>query len=108
MAKLTKEEYMKLIKNVKKKDFGLNERTQNIKIQEIKTQEMKEHMQMREKEMNVKEQDLYIQQLKLKKEQELKLRWANLKEIVYMADNDPTLNDALTKLEMLYALKKEN
>jgi hypothetical protein len=43
-----------------------------------------------------------------KKEQELKLRWANLKEIVYMADSDPTLNDALTKLEMLYALKKEN
>jgi hypothetical protein len=43
-----------------------------------------------------------------KKEQELKLRWANLKEIVYMADTDPTLNDALTKLEMLYALKKEN
>jgi hypothetical protein len=42
------------------------------------------------------------------KEQELKLRWANLKEAVYMADSDPTLNDALTKLEMLYALKKEN
>ena len=43
-----------------------------------------------------------------KKEQELKLRWANLKEAVFMADTDPTLNDALTKLEMLYALKKEN
>ena len=43
-----------------------------------------------------------------KKEQELKLRWVNLKEIVYMADSDPTLNDALTKLEILYALKKEN
>jgi hypothetical protein len=43
-----------------------------------------------------------------KKEQELKLRWANLKDIVFLADTDPTLNDALTKLEMLYALKKEN
>ena len=43
-----------------------------------------------------------------KREQEIKLRWANLKEVVYMADTDPTLNDALTKLEMLYALKKEN
>jgi hypothetical protein len=43
-----------------------------------------------------------------KREQELKLRWANLKEAVYMADVDPTINDALTKLEMLYALKKEN
>ena len=43
-----------------------------------------------------------------KKEQELKLRWANLKEAVFMADTDTTLNDALTKLEMLYALKKEN
>ena len=43
-----------------------------------------------------------------KKEQELKLRWANLKEAVYMADTDTTLNDAITKVEMLYALKKEN
>ena len=43
-----------------------------------------------------------------KKEQELKLRWANLKDIVFLADTDPTLNDALTKLEMLYVLKKEN
>lgn len=43
-----------------------------------------------------------------KKQQELRLRWANLKEIVFLADTDPTLNDALTKLEMLYALKKEN
>jgi len=43
-----------------------------------------------------------------KREQEIKLRWANLKEAVYMAEVDPTINDALTKLEMLYALKKEN
>ena len=43
-----------------------------------------------------------------KKEQELHVRWVNLKEIVFLADTDLTLNDALTKLEMLYALKKEN
>jgi hypothetical protein len=42
-----------------------------------------------------------------KKEQEIKLRWANLKEAVYMADSNPTLNDAISKVEMLYALKKE-
>jgi len=34
-------------------------------------------------------------------------RWYKLKEIVHMAQTDPTLNDALSKLEMLYALKKE-
>jgi len=43
-----------------------------------------------------------------KKEQELNARWANLKEPVFMADSDPTLNDAISKVEMLYALKKEN
>lgn len=44
-----------------------------------------------------------------KKEQELSERWVKLKEAVFMADSDPTINDALTKLEMLYALKrKEN
>jgi hypothetical protein len=41
-----------------------------------------------------------------KKEQELSARWMKLKEAVYMADSDTTLNDALKKLEMLYALKK--
>ena len=44
-----------------------------------------------------------------KKEQEIKLRWANLKEAVYMADSNPTLNDAISKVETLYVLlKKEN
>lgn len=33
-------------------------------------------------------------------------RWVKLKPAVYMADSDPTINDALTKLEMLYAIKK--
>lgn len=42
-----------------------------------------------------------------KKEQELNRRWANLKEAVFMADDDPTINDALEKLEMVYALKKK-
>ena len=41
------------------------------------------------------------------KEQELNVRWASLKEAVYMADSDPTLNDAISKVEMLYALKKK-
>lgn len=40
------------------------------------------------------------------KEQELYHRWERLKPAVYMADNDPTLNDAISKVEMLYALKK--
>lgn len=43
----------------------------------------------------------------MKKEAEITRRWANLKEAVAMADTDPTLNDALTKLEMLYALKRK-
>jgi len=42
-----------------------------------------------------------------KREQEISQRWINLKEAVFMADSDPTLNDALSKLEMLYALKKK-
>lgn len=41
------------------------------------------------------------------KEQELYHRWERLKPAVYLADTDPTLNDALEKLEMLYALKKK-
>lgn len=42
-----------------------------------------------------------------KKEQELSARWFKLKEAVFMADSDPTLNDAISTVEMLYALKKE-
>ena len=42
-----------------------------------------------------------------KKQAEQTRRWANLKEAVIMADDDPTLNDALEKLELLYALKKK-
>lgn len=34
-------------------------------------------------------------------------RWMNLKDIVTMAENDPMLNDLLSKLEMLYILKKK-
>lgn len=40
------------------------------------------------------------------KEQDLQLRWINLKPAVYMANDDPTLDDAIKKVEMLYALKK--
>ena len=42
-----------------------------------------------------------------KKEAELTRRWANLKEAVFMSDDDPTIKDALEKLEMVYALKKK-
>jgi hypothetical protein len=33
-------------------------------------------------------------------------RWQQLKKIVELAESDITLNDQLSKLEMLYALKK--
>lgn len=41
-----------------------------------------------------------------KKEQELNLRWVNLKEAVFMADTDPALNDLIEKVEIYYRLKK--
>lgn len=41
------------------------------------------------------------------KEQELSVRWVNLKPAVFMADSDPTLDDAIKKVEMLYLLKKD-
>lgn len=41
-----------------------------------------------------------------KREQEISERWMKLKGAVFMADNDSTLNDAISKVEMLYALKK--
>lgn len=41
------------------------------------------------------------------KDKQLFERWARLKPVVYMADSDNTLKDALEKLEMLYALKKK-
>lgn len=41
-----------------------------------------------------------------KKEGELSARWFKLKEAVFMADSDPTLNDAISKVEMLYELKR--
>lgn len=40
------------------------------------------------------------------KEQELNVRWANLKEAVYMADTDPAMNDLIEKVEIYYRLKK--
>lgn len=42
-----------------------------------------------------------------KREQEINQRWVNLREAVWLADSDPTLNDAIMKVEILYALKKE-
>lgn len=41
------------------------------------------------------------------KEQDLQVRWVNLKAAVFMADSDPTLDDAIKKVEMLYLLKKD-
>ena len=43
----------------------------------------------------------------VKKEAKLTKRWVNLKEAVFLADSDPTINDALEKLEIVYALKKK-
>lgn len=43
-----------------------------------------------------------------KHEQEITKRWMDLKGAVFMADNDSTLNDAISKVEMLYALKRNN
>ena len=40
------------------------------------------------------------------KEQELNVRWANLKEAVFMAKDDPALNDLIEKVEIYYRLKK--
>lgn len=40
------------------------------------------------------------------KEQELNVRWANLKEAVFMADTDPAMNDLIEKVEIYYRLKK--
>jgi hypothetical protein len=43
-----------------------------------------------------------------KKEQQLTERWVNLREAVWMADSDTTMNDAIMKVELLYVLKKDN
>ena len=40
------------------------------------------------------------------KEQELNVRWVNLKEAVYMADTDSAMNDLIEKVEIYYHLKK--
>ena len=40
------------------------------------------------------------------KEQELNVRWVNLKEAVVMADSDPAMNDLIEKVEIYYRLKK--
>lgn len=49
---------------------------------------------------------LFYEDPVFKKERELNERWIKLKEVVFMASNDATLNDALNTLEILYALKK--
>lgn len=43
----------------------------------------------------------------LKREQEINQRWVKLKEAVWLADTDATLNDAIMKVEVLYALKRD-
>jgi penicillin V acylase-like amidase (Ntn superfamily) len=37
-----------------------------------------------------------------------KMRWVNLRDAVKLAENEPSLNDALSKVEMLYQLLKDN
>lgn len=41
------------------------------------------------------------------KEQKLTRRWLNLKEAVFMADSDKALDYAIERVEILYALKKD-
>ena len=41
-----------------------------------------------------------------KREQEITERWMRLKAAVFMADSDKTLDDAVSTLEMLYELKR--
>jgi hypothetical protein len=48
---------------------------------------------------------LYREDPVWKREQELTARWNRLKGAVLM--DDPTLNDAIERLEVLYALKKK-
>lgn len=57
--------------------------------------------------MGETERHLHWEDPTWKREQELSQRWMKLKEAVFVADNDPTLNDAISKVEMLYALKKK-
>lgn len=35
-------------------------------------------------------------------------RWNNFKEIIELAETEPALNDAISKVEMLYELLKDN
>lgn len=49
---------------------------------------------------------LYSVDPQWQKEQELNVRWVNLKEAVFMADTDPALNDLIEKVEIYYRLKK--
>lgn len=42
-----------------------------------------------------------------KREQEINQRWVKLKEAVWLAETDATLNDAIMKVEVLYALKRD-
>jgi hypothetical protein len=40
------------------------------------------------------------------KEQDIQVRWANLKGAVFMADSDPGLHDLIEKVEIYYRLKR--
>jgi hypothetical protein len=53
------------------------------------------------------ERHLHVMDEAYAKEQKLSTRWVNLKDVVFMAENDKTLDDALSKVEMLYQLKKQ-
>ena len=35
-------------------------------------------------------------------------RWTDLQDIIKLAETEPSLNDAIEKVEMLYALLKDN
>lgn len=53
------------------------------------------------------ERELHYEDPEHKKQQEITNRWVKLKEAVAMATTDTTINDAIEKVELLYALKKK-
>jgi len=53
-------------------------------------------------------QQLHSEDQKLEKEMQLAMRSQRMMRIIRLAETNPTLMDALEKLEILYALVKDN
>lgn len=54
------------------------------------------------------ERHLHYKDPELEREQKINKRWLNLKEAVFMADSDVSLDDAIKRVEILHVLKKNN